>query len=205
MVEILDNFDRHHGSTCRSGESKNVIRTVARRASTSKFSFRCRSRQLPGVNRRDLSVLGGRAAAHNSVPQQYPVSAAPTMRPGTCGDDQRHAHALPGSRMSGDSSGFSSRRGSSTADSHRRRSSCCPDNQPSVNTTTYYSLAQRVWTPPRWLVSVSREVRGATRRLFAMSRRCTCQAGVTTMHGDADWVLRHWTERIGGRRVDQRT
>jgi hypothetical protein len=44
-----------------------------------------------------------------------------------------------------------------------------------------------------------------TKRLLAMSRRCTCQAGVTTTHGDADWVLRHWTERIGGRRGDQRT
>jgi hypothetical protein len=40
----------------------------------------------------------------------------------------------------------------------------------------------------------------------AMSRNDrTCQPGAMTMRGDADWVLRYWTERIGGRRVDQCT
>jgi hypothetical protein len=29
--------------------------------------------------------------------------------------------------------------------------------------------------------------------------------GAMTIRGDADWVARYWTERMGGRRVDQQT
>ena len=46
VVEILDDFIATTGPM-PIWRIENVIKTVARRASTSKFSFRCRSRELP--------------------------------------------------------------------------------------------------------------------------------------------------------------